>query len=205
LNLREFNLLGRGEQVVRHLILALIITFFSQTTLAQAESPEAGSLLSFNEWKESQVLEFQNSVVRLSNRIQLIKTGRYQPEEGPTLEDSGASKSLPGEGFRLKRAETGKDRLVQTERELKRASERLQYAQSLSMDDYVTIYLAQYKNNEVAVRSLLDRLSKDELSSLLRATIGGSDADQGGDSRGRDKKMGAFVGEVAESRELPKM
>src|SRR5690606_12552849 len=114
----------------------LVITLFSQTTLAQGEAQEAGSLLSFNEWKEAQVLEFQNSVVRLSNRIQLIKTGRYQPEEGPTLADSGASRSLPGEGFRLQRAETRKDLLVQTERELKRASERLQYAQGLAMDDY---------------------------------------------------------------------
>ena len=37
-------------------------------------------LMSFKRWKETQVVEAKNQVVRLSNRIHLLKTGRYKLE-----------------------------------------------------------------------------------------------------------------------------
>lgn len=125
-------------------LLLLLSVIFTLSSFAQGSAP---FVMTFKEWRDAQVLEAQNNVVRLSNKIQLLKTGRYKSED------------------------PNKDKLVDSEKELRRALEGLQYAKDLTIDEYTSVYLSQFKNQSDLISGLTLRMSKEEMAEILKSML----------------------------------
>lgn len=134
-------------------ILILVTTLIAGTALWAAEEP-----YTFQAWKEQQVLEAQNQVLRISARMSHLKSGKKSTAAG------GDTAGLPSS--RVKKAET--DTVASAERELRRAQESLQTANTLTMDEYISVYLPTLQANPDAIQALSQKLSKDELAEIFR-------------------------------------
>lgn len=81
--------------MLKPVIFALIAVFClnSGLVLAADEAPK-GKILSFSQWKDSQVNEAQNRVVRLNNKLTLAKADPKQSVRPLEVEIKGAIQSL---------------------------------------------------------------------------------------------------------------
>jgi hypothetical protein len=118
---------------------------------------------SFQEWKEQQVLEAQNQMLRLSSHISQLKTGKPSPHD---TKDS-APANLPNS--RIKKS-TESDTMAIAERDLKRAQESLESASLLQLDDYISIYLPTLQDQPEALSKLADKMSKEQLAEIFKNT-----------------------------------
>ena len=118
--------------------------------------------LTFQNWKEQQVLEAQNQMLRTSTRINQIKLGKPQ---GPDSKDSTNS-GLPS--GRIKKSVEG-DQLAAAEKDIKRAQESLEAANTLVFEDYINIYLPSLQDQPEAINKLADKLSKEELAQIFKS------------------------------------
>lgn len=75
------------------LALAAALFLFSGLAHAQTEAPKA-KVLSFGQWKEQQVLEAQNRVIRLNNKLTLQKGDPKQAVRPLEVEIKGAIQAL---------------------------------------------------------------------------------------------------------------
>lgn len=138
--------------------LLLLIATYSLPALAQDVSP-----LTFQAWKEQQILEAQNQTLRVSARISQLKSGK-------AAAPAKAEGSLPALNSKIKKAaET--DSLAAAEKELRRNQESLQTANALSLEDYVSVYLPTLQDQPEALQSLAAKLSKDELAEIFKALV----------------------------------
>ena len=149
---------------------------------SDSSSLTGGDILSFHLWKERQIVEAKNQVVRLSNRIHLLKTGRYKLEAGaldlkePLLGEQGEqeyeslkNKEKNIDEETLKKAE---EKVLKTAQDrMKTALENLQYAKELNIDDYLAVYLSQYKEDDESLKKLIKKLSDQELLELVKSQI----------------------------------
>lgn len=142
----------------------LLVLFLALSTWAQ-EAPQSSKPVSFNKWKQLQVVEAQNKVVRLSNLLLLLKSEKYAPENilPQVAKESKQDVFIP---------EQQQEELVnQTEGQLKTAVASLDFAKELTLNDYFSVYLRQFKNNSEALESLAVDMDKSEIAEILRSLI----------------------------------
>jgi hypothetical protein len=141
------------------MLKVLILTIVSFSIGAAAQEPVIQTY-NFQAWKEQQILEAQNQVLRISARISQLKTSKPGTAGGKDL-SIGSS--------RLKKVET--DPLVAAEKDLRRTQESLQAASNRTMDEYINIYLLSLSNEPDTVQALVQRLSKEELGEILKGLL----------------------------------
>lgn len=139
----------------------LILTFSFTATVAQAQNPIPAEPrpLSFAAWRDQQVLEGQNQVLRASSRVAQLKAGKAQsklPE--PSEVPANARMKKIGEG----------ESLASAELDLKRAQETVESASKLQFDDYVEVYVPTLQDHPEALQKLSEKLSKEELIEILK-------------------------------------
>lgn len=105
--------------------------------------------MKYKGWKESQILEAQNEVLRISSKL---KQSRGQAKvERASLNDERLEKSPEV-----------------TEKDLKRAQEQLEFARQLSFQDYAEVYVSGLQQNPEQFSKLVDSLSREELSQIMK-------------------------------------
>ncbi|MCB0357256.1 MAG: hypothetical protein KDD40_09630 [Bdellovibrionales bacterium] len=146
--------------------MLMLVIFLSFTFQGMAEEvPLEAKAVSFNKWKQLQVVEAQNKVVRLSNLLLLLKSEKY------TLENS-----LPQVANESKQdiqiPEKQQQELIgQTEGQLKTAVASLDFAKELTLNDYFSVYLRQFKDNKSALEALAQDMDKSEIAEVLSSLI----------------------------------
>jgi len=118
-------------------------TFTLNTTYGapSAKSPQATlsiKVLSFSQWKDQQVLESENRVARLNNKLMAIKN------------DSQQAKILRS-----------------TEVELKSAIQSLEVAREFTIEHYAASYVTQFTSSKEALQNLAQVLTPAEVAELL--------------------------------------
>lgn len=146
--------------MVRVLVL-LFFGFLAVPALATDEPPKT-----FQTWKDLQVLEAQNQVLRVSARINQIKAGKAA---GPAAKSPATH--LPSQ--RVKTA-TDSDPLSTAEKDLRRAKESLETANGLDLSDYVSIYLPSLQSQPEQLQTLLQSLPKEELQEIVKMLLNSS-------------------------------
>lgn len=139
--------------------------------LGMAQEPNAP--LTFKAWREQQVVDAQNQLARLSNKIVLVKSGRMKAEEAMADATQGGesdSAELQGLTARAQRA-AAKDSLERLDRELQRARKAVEMTKDLGVQDYFIGYLSQFQNNSEALSQAASKLSKEEVTELLRSLL----------------------------------
>lgn len=135
----------------------LIFAAFLLSSLASAqESPP----LDFQAWKQKQVLDAQNNMLRISARISQLKKGKATKNE---------SKQLDLTSSRLKKADG--DPFDQAEKDLRRAQDSLEAANNWELEDYVNVYLPTLRTQPEAMQKLTERLTKEELADILKILL----------------------------------
>lgn len=138
---------------MKHLAL-LLCCLLSAPALAQ----ESATPLVFKEWKNQQVLDAQNQVLRASNHLTQVRAGKAPLKK---------SARLPNDKVR----DTTEDDQTSGERDLKRARDGLTAAQALTFPNYVEIYLPSIRDDAAGVQKLAEKLSKEELVEIFRALM----------------------------------
>ena len=140
---------------MRNLILIL-----SLSLSIPAWSQEFGAPLVFKEWKNQQVLDAQNQVLRASTRVTQLRAGK--PAVTPKK-----SARLPNDKVR----EATEDDLTVAERDLKHAQDGLTTSTNLTFSNYIDVYLPVLKDNPAALAKLAEKLSKEELGEIFKALM----------------------------------
>jgi hypothetical protein len=144
--------------IICHIIIILLTVMCA---LAWGQEPQV-AVVGFQAWKEQQVLEAQNQMLRTSSRINQLKSNR-----GATGSAKEAAVNLPNS--RIKKT-ADSDSVAGAERDLKRAQESLETAGGLQLDDYISIYLPTLQDQPEALNKLADKLTKEELAGIFKAT-----------------------------------
>ncbi len=119
--------------------------------------------LTYQAWRDQQVLQAQNQILRVSARISMLKSGR---PISPADKDSPAVLS----SNRIKKA-SNVDTVAAAERDLRRAQESMEAATALQFEDYINIYLPLLQNQPEAIAKLTEKLTKAELAEIAKALI----------------------------------
>ncbi len=152
------------SQKLPSLIIMTLVFVFTLAARADA-SPSSSVALGFKAWKEQQILLAQNRLLRATAELESTK-GTLGPKETSTEKTSKSPKAL--QRFQRSNDKSGMDRL---ENELQLAKESVQTANELTLDDYITIYLPTLHQNPTALDALMESMSKEEVSSILREIL----------------------------------
>ena len=140
-------------------------------TAAAAPEVATPELLSFKNWKDQKVVEAQNLVTRLNNRIVLVKAGKIKAEdlaaEFPQLAGGQDNVALTTRAQKLQ----GNDLNERLERELARSQKALEFSRDLTLQEYAVGYLNQFQDYPEAIAKMTEKLSKEELSDLVKALL----------------------------------
>ena len=135
-------------------------SFFALLVSCQvfAQQPQVVAL-TFTLWKEQQVLEAQNQMLRTSSRISLARTNKL-----------GGTEAKDNTGLPPNRVRKASDsESVAAEKELKRAQESLEIASALQFADYINIYIPTLADQPEAITKLSEKLTKEELAEIFRS------------------------------------
>lgn len=170
-----------GKTINTAMIFLLALACYAMSGFA---AKKTGDLLSFKRWKSQQVVEAKNGVVRLSNRIHLLKTGRYKLEPkdlkgkgAPLLGDQGEEEYENLKGFDVKSVDeetlkaAEKKVLKNAEARMQVALGSLQYAKELSIDDYLAVYLSRFQADEKSLKRVVRKLSDADILALVKSQI----------------------------------
>jgi hypothetical protein len=146
---------------VKWFCLTLLFCAFNASALPE---PVAAGVQpqTFQSWKDLQVLEAQNQLLRAGARVTQVKSGKGGR--------AAVKEQAPLPSSRVKSA--GEDPLALAEKNVIRAKESLEAANSLELSDYVNIYLPSLETQPEALAALLQKLSKEELSEILKIVLG---------------------------------
>lgn len=150
--------------MLRYVVSIFALTFGFILSMVNAQEPP---VLSFKSWKDQQVIEARNHVVRLTNQVTLSKAGKSAVDAGARAEDAAAAGAEALELTRVQKT-PGASRAAA---DLKRAMDNLQAARELTMEDYFVVYLTRFKNQPEALDALAQRLSKEEIAELLKVMV----------------------------------
>jgi hypothetical protein len=131
---------------MRNLIFALFASLIAFSAHADP--------LKFKSWKEQQIMEAQNEVLRLSARLHQAKTAAKA--EKSSVADDYVTAARFDQGAEL------------TEKDLKRAQDNLLFAKDLTIEDYADVYVSDLQQKPEQFSKLVDSLSKEELSQIMR-------------------------------------
>lgn len=118
-----------------HITLAILL---SLSFVAQAAPTEP---LKFKTWKEQQIMEAQNEVLRISARLRIQKNT-------PKTDTPEVSSS-----------------------DLKNARETLQIAKEFTIEDYADVYVANLQDDPDQFSKLMNSLTKDEMAQLMKVLV----------------------------------
>lgn len=145
------------------MIRALVIFHFLFSILVPAMAAAQNSaphVLTLQAWKDQQVLEAQNQVLRAAARLAQLKNSKR---------GSVSKESLKIGSSRVKQVEV--DPLTAADRELRRSQEGLSSAQNYGLDEYIAIYLPTLSDQAEAINALTERLSKEELAEIVKGLL----------------------------------
>jgi len=127
----------------------LLYTYIALVSVAAFASPQPTTENPhiYKVWRDQQIVEAKNNVVRIANKITLARAGK-----------------LPATEMQAKPLE-------RLDNELRVAQENLQIAQELSVEDYFVVYLSRFKSRPDAIQSVASRMSKEEVAELIRAML----------------------------------
>lgn len=128
---------------------------------AAAQEPLVPAPLTFQAWKDQQVLEAQNQVLRISARISSLRTTK---PKGSKTEPANLANG------KLKKV-SDTDTLAAAEQDLRRAQESLSSANNLQFEDYVDVYIPTLSDQPEALQKLSDKLTKEELAEIFKALM----------------------------------
>lgn len=132
----------------------------SVSTITRTERP-----LAFRDWKQQQIEEAQATLEKAANPGKLSgdpTTENLSPGEIPASNRvKYANANLPG----IEKQAPRKGTLLRS------AYEGLQYAHDLGLDDYVSVYLPQFRNDLSSLKDLMGRLSDQESAELTQALM----------------------------------
>lgn len=103
-----------------------------------AQSTQSIKILSFTQWKDQQVLDSENRVARLNNRLMTLKSDAQQAKA-----------------------------LRSTEVELKSAIQSLEVAREFTIEHYAASYVSQFTSSKEALQNLAQVLTPAEIAELL--------------------------------------
>ncbi|NJL25678.1 MAG: hypothetical protein HC902_11230 [Calothrix sp. SM1_5_4] len=142
-------------------VFKILMLALSLSSLAlHAQEPRI-SVLTFQAWKEQQILEAQNQVLRASTRLTQLKAGR-----GTSARNKKPAQ-LPND--KVREAEESETSIA--EKELARAQESLQSANDLEFEAYINVYLPTLQDHPEALQKLAEKLSKEELAEVFKALM----------------------------------
>lgn len=133
------------------------------TAFVAAQEKPVG-VLTFQSWKDQQVLGSQNQVLRISARIEQVRTSKPGQTDA---KDTGLAGVPTG---RVKKAVIV-DPLAAAEKDLRRAQESLQTANELQFEDYINVYLPTLQDQPDSLNKLAEKLSKEELSEIFKSLV----------------------------------
>ncbi len=151
--------------MMKRMLCSLIIVVFSLGAFASDSESISIKLKPFARWKEHQVVDAQNKVVRLSNLLLLLKSERYLPENilPQVAKENKQEINIP---------ENQQQELVKiTEAQLSKAIASLEFVKELTLKDYISVYLQQYKNEPQALEALATEMNKQEIAQILLSLI----------------------------------
>lgn len=173
----------------RNLSLYIVILILLSCGLSALAEESEKAPLAFSRWKEKQILEARNSVVRLSNKIRLLKSGQYSSEERVEEQLVVEGKVTDGEAQQqvlevVEEVSSSKAKeepqtsqldlkpvIDETQKSLERAVQSLQFCKELSVEDYFAVYLNQFKDNPQALMAVAKQMKPDEVSELLKIIL----------------------------------
>ena len=144
--------MGRQQHFARNVMKVLLMMkylfalslFFSIVAPCRSFAANAGlkqqRILSFQEWKEREILAADNRVARLNNKIVLLR-------QNPNNDHHGQIDHL-GE-------------------QLRNALAAATVVHNLTEDDYITVYLRQFAPAPGMVQKIAKSLNRDEVADLL--------------------------------------
>ncbi|MCB0415617.1 MAG: hypothetical protein KDD50_14865 [Bdellovibrionales bacterium] len=146
----------------------LLLTFFIFLSFeALANKPKASevvefegsSLISFNSWKNEQVIINRNAIARIKNWLYFVKKGSVLETVDPVTKEkiNLSAVSLEEKASRIKR----------TEGYLKQLEKDLEIAEELSFEDYLAVYVSHLGKNKEKLKLLAAKLSEEEIVELL--------------------------------------
>lgn len=138
--------------------LVLAACFLGLAVTAGAQEIKSAQPLAFQGWKDQQVLEAQNQVLRTSARLNSIKSSRPL-----------AIKTKDGVATKAKK--TDADPVTSAELDLKRAKDSLETAQALKFEDYVDVYIPTLQDQPEALQKIAEKLSKEELMVVVKGLM----------------------------------
>lgn len=124
--------------------------------------------MSFERWKQVQINEAQNQVVRISNRVRILRSDGFKLEEakrGPAPVESS------NESGGVKVDEVSNEKLETAEAEIKRSLENLQYSKGLQFSDYIQVYVKQFSKDNKGLKKIARSLTPSQVAELLSANI----------------------------------
>lgn len=132
--------------------------------LVTAAQPVPPSVKTFQDWKDLQVLEAQNQLLRVGARMSQIRSGVGKGVRADLKEPA----QLPS--ARVKPTAES-DPMALAEKDLRRARESLETANALELSDYVNVYLPTLASQPEALQTLFQKLTKEELAEILKLLL----------------------------------
>jgi hypothetical protein len=144
-----------------HVFIAILLGFtlgFGLSAMAAPLEP-----LKFKAWKEQQIVEAQNEVLRISARLHAQKSSPKSLSASPDTEVLGSSRFQQTAEF--------------TDRDMKMAQESLEIAKEFSLQDYADVYVSNLQNEPEQFTKLITSLSKDEMTQLMKILVKNKNSD----------------------------
>lgn len=110
------------------------------------------SVLSFQTWKNQQVMKSQNRMVELANKALMTKTNQAP---------------MPNIEHQVSAIDDNDSTLEDLSKNLKQAQQDLQISQELEFEDYLTVYLSQLGADKVSLKRLAEKLTTDQVTQTL--------------------------------------
>ncbi len=137
----EFQFQALITRVACTLAVVICCSAFAET---EVKAPAVG-VKPFKAWREAEILRAQNELLRLNNKVYREKTRTSPQLEEPVLQ--------------------------KLEGQLKAAEQNLQFAQDLSLEDYVSVYLVPLAQRADFQKQVAPSLSKEELLEIVAVTL----------------------------------
>ncbi len=166
-----------------YIALTTVVVFAAPQPQNQTQVQPTETPVIYKTWKDQQILEARNTVIRISNKITLSRAGKLTEQE--IIKELASTENVTKENTSLQQKTTQLKPIERLENELRVAQENLQVAQELSVEDYFVVYLSRFRSNQEAIQSVASRMSKDEVAELIRAMLNRGEATTTQNGNGR--------------------
>lgn len=150
---------------MKNVFVIAIILIFTQMSAQASLVLMSNKAKPYSRWKEEQIVSSQNKVVRLSNLLLLLKSEKFDISQTipEVAQESKQDIQIP-ESQQL-------ELIAQAEADLSEAVAALEVVKELTMKDYFTVYLQQFKNDPTAIQQLATEMDKTEIAEILMSLV----------------------------------